>query len=149
MVEEKEPTSSLALVDNKPWYAEGVRFHCTGCAACCQGEGLVVIKDDEDLENMAAALSISVDDFIQKYTQMAEGHLCLIDKPHSTDCIFLEGKACRVYEGRPKQCRTFPFWQSVMRSKRCWDEEKVRCEGLDHPEGKHFSLEEIEAGLSQ
>ncbi len=149
MVEKQKESGSLNVINNKPWYKEGVHFHCTGCGACCQGEGLVILTNS-DVKNMAKELKTSVDNFIKTYTQIVGGDLCLIDKQNSTDCIFLDDKlACTLYEGRPKQCRTFPFWKSVMRSKRCWDEEKLRCEGMDHPEGRHFSQEEIDKAITE
>ena len=40
-------------------------------------------------------------------------------------CIFLgdDGKMCTIYEARPVQCRTYPFWPNIMQSKEKWDEE--------------------------
>jgi Fe-S-cluster containining protein len=55
------------------------------------------------------------------------------------DCIFLDresipGKAvCGLYEARPEQCRTWPFWEGNLRSRKSWEETKkhVPCPGMD------------------
>jgi Fe-S-cluster containining protein len=51
------------------------------------------------------------------------------------DCIFLEGgTACRVYDARPLQCSTYPWWPELM-DPAAWQQEKLStCEGLDHDE---------------
>eukprot|EP01031_Cornospumella_fuschlensis_P022540 gene22540-27509_t len=54
-------------------------------------------------------------------------------------CIFLsdaDAKTCTIYEERPLQCRTYPFWPSLMRSDAAWQEERVV---PDDKEGKHWS----------
>ncbi|PCI78039.1 zinc/iron-chelating domain-containing protein [Candidatus Aerophobetes bacterium] len=145
MVEKSDPSHVLNVINKQPWYSEGVRFHCTGCGACCESDGLVILTKD-DVERASNTLNIQKDAFIKQYTQKFGKHLCLIDQPDSTKCIFLNReKGCKIYSNRPKQCSTFPFWKDLMRSKRCWDEEKQLCEGLDHPEGKLYSSQEIDA----
>jgi hypothetical protein len=36
-----------------------------------------------------------------------------------------------VYEDRPRQCRTWPFWSSVLRSRESWEQAKAVCPGID------------------
>lgn len=45
-------------------------------------------------------------------------------------CVFLEpdGKQCSIYEARPVQCRTYPFWPTIMESMQSWDSE---CRRMD------------------
>ena len=63
------------------------------------------------------------------------------------DCEFLDrekipGKAvCGVYEDRPAQCRTWPFWPSVIKSKQTWERAKRVCPGID--KGKKYTLVQI------
>jgi len=33
------------------------------------------------------------------------------------NCIFLTGNRCDIYDVRPKQCRTFPFWNEFENGK--------------------------------
>jgi uncharacterized protein len=139
-----ENSSGLTLVDNALWYHEGLSFKCTGCGACCESDGMVELSA-EDVKNGAKALGISESDFLKTYTETVSRYRCLKDQPGTTKCIFLnEDKGCAIYEARPKQCRTFPFWKSLVRSKKAWQQERVRCEGLDHPDGRLYTPEEID-----
>ena len=51
-------------------------------------------------------------------------------------CVFLgdDGKLCTIYEARPVQCRTYPFWPKVMNTQQAWDDECRRTdEDTDNP----------------
>ena len=58
---------------------------------------------------MAAFLNLSEFDFIQQYTRLRPDRrgLALQDKA-TGECIFLEGRDCRVQAVKPQQCRDFP-----------------------------------------
>lgn len=122
-----------------PEGGKGLRFGCTMCGNCCSGPpGFVIVSDDE-CAALAKRLNISVAKFRNEYTNvMAEGRSLNEKKTaHGWDCIFLDrqkvpGKAvCGVYEDRPIQCRTWPFWPSLMKSRKTWDDAKKTCPGLD------------------
>jgi Fe-S-cluster containining protein len=132
----------------KPWYLEGVHFKCTGCGNCCAKEpGAVFISMDE-IEQLASFLGMEKKDFLEKYTRKLHGKISLKEHPNF-DCVFLKENRCTVYHHRPKQCKTYPFWPELMRSKKGWDSEKIRCEGLDHPEGVFHSFEEIRKKMEE
>jgi len=117
----------------------GLRFRCTMCGNCCTGpEGYVHLTDEEN-SALAARLNISKDDFLRDYTRDTVFGRSLKERatPHGLDCIFLDrdsipGKAiCGVYEDRPAQCRTWPFWPSIITSRRTWETAKRTCPGID------------------
>jgi Fe-S-cluster containining protein len=60
------------------------------------------------------------------------------------DCIFLDPKTrgCSVYEVRPKQCRTWPFWPSNLESPSKWGQAAKSCPGCN--KGKLYTLGQIE-----
>lgn len=134
----------------KPWYQEGLRFKCTGCGKCCTGSSGYVWVNLAEAKAIALRLLISLDDFIHKYTRKIGNRLALkeryIDKQY--DCIFLEGKRCTIYEERPQQCRTYPWWKENVHSSTSWDEESARCEGINHADAPLISLQEIQKHLS-
>ena len=47
------------------------------------------------------------------------------------DCVFFDGKTrkCTVYEARPRQCRTWPFWDSNIRTEEAWQRTCEVCPG--------------------
>ena len=83
---------------------------------------------DDEAADLAAHLGIDVTDFRRRYLRKVGGRYCLIDRPNR-DCIFLDGGGCTVYEARPTQCRTFPFWPENLASERTWAVVCLQCRG--------------------
>ena len=99
---------------------------------------------------MADTLGISLKEFLQQYTRLVDGELSLKEHPRTYDCIFLQdGNKCKVYQARPKQCRTFPFWPENMKSKEAWEQTAKRCEGIDHTHAPLIPLRIIEENLRE
>ena len=57
--------------------------------------------------------------------------------------FFKRGTGCTVYEDRPRQCRTWPFWQRVIDEPQEWADAGRGCPGIDH--GALHSAAEITA----
>lgn len=126
------------------WYKNGLKFKCTGCGGCCTGEPGYVWLTPEEVDEIAAHLGISKDQFIQSYTRSIFGRLSLREDRISFDCIFLKEKRCQIYTARPSQCRTFPWWKENIASPQSWKEVGKRCEGVDHPEAPVIPFEIID-----
>jgi uncharacterized protein len=133
------------------WFSQGpgLSFGCTMCGNCCTGpEGYVLVTEAET-QALAARLGMTAEDFNRKYTNKTSQGRSLNE--HKTefgyDCIFLDrdkfpGKAvCGVYEDRPAQCRTWPFWKSNLTSKIAWERAKRTCPGID--KGKLYPVQQI------
>ncbi len=47
------------------------------------------------------------------------------------DCVFFDANSrkCTVYNARPRQCRTWPFWQSNVATPEAWQETCDVCPG--------------------
>ncbi len=117
---------------SKEWWAEGVQFQCQGSGKCCtsHGEFGFVFMTPEDRKRMAKVLGLSTAAFTKKHCEKTRGAWHLIEEKGQPDCRFLRGKSCGVYEGRPTQCRTWPFWPEVMDAK-TWKKEVVSfCPGV-------------------
>ena len=115
-----------------PWYQDGLRFECTQCGGCCTGfPGTVRVTDDE-IHGLARRLGISQAEFRKGYTRsVGAEELSLQEKPN-LDCVFYDNDVgCQVYEDRPKQCRTWPFWRRVVRSAETWETEAATCPGMN------------------
>ena len=103
-----------------------------------------VFLTENDIELLSEKLDLSRDEFLKKYCRQVGRSYSLLElRPHH-DCIFLEkGERCSVYDARPKQCRTFPFWSQNLESRENWTSAGKECEGIDNPQGKLYSAEEI------
>lgn len=133
----------------KEWWREGVRFECTGSGKCCtsHGEFGFVYLSLEDRQRFAKYLNISTSTFTRRYCDKTGGIWHLKEDPKNMDCMFLKGKACGVYEARPAQCRTWPFWPEVMNAKSWAKDVKAFCPGVG--KGPVIPAESIERQIRE
>jgi len=125
----------------KIWYANtGLNFECQGCGGCCEGPGGYVWVDEEEMASMAKKLGLSDEQFSRRYVRIVFGRTALVDNEKG-DCVFLKDKRCSIYEQRPVQCRTFPWWPELLRSEKAWRENNYNCPGMNR--GVNHSAEEI------
>ena len=123
--------SRRAAAKRPAWYAEGLRFACQpDCGKCCtrHGEYDYVYLERDDVARLASHLKMTVTAFRAQWTKQDEGHTIL--KMDGPACPFLEGARCTVYEARPGQCGTFPFWPENLRSREGWEELGTFCPGV-------------------
>lgn len=124
--------------------AEGLRFDCIQCSACCSGSPGLVRLSREDLARLAKGFSMDPETFVSRYCRWLElgsgPELCL-KECENYDCVFLQKGACSVYQLRPTQCRTYPFWDEIVESKVTWNREAACCPGIG--KGTRHSPEEI------
>lgn len=114
-----------------PWYRNGLRFKCTECGQCCTGAPGYVWVTEQEIASMAKLLNIPVDLFKRQYLRQRNNRYALVEKKSQNhDCIFLKGKKCTIYQARPAQCRTFPFWKENLNSEESWKLAAEACEGI-------------------
>ena len=113
-----------------PWYNEGLGFNCTGCGGCCTGFPGFVWVNDQEIKAFASHFKISPQRFSDQYLRKVDDRFSLRESPVNYDCVFLDGKRCTVYNLRPSQCRTFPFWPQNIASPEAWAETARHCEGI-------------------
>ena len=67
----------------------------------------------------------------------------LKQKSKDQSCVFLDSDTnqCTIYEARPLQCSTYPFWPRFMSSSQAWNGE-VRITGNDASIGKIWTMEQ-------
>jgi Fe-S-cluster containining protein len=90
---------------------DGIPFECTQCGDCCRWEGEVFLTP-KDIGKISEALNISPSEFLEKSTISGK---TLKNKPHSTECVFLEDNKCTIFSSKPEQCDRFP----VKYTKKC------------------------------
>ena len=123
------------------WYAEGLRFECTRCGRCCTGEPGYVWVEKEEIARIAEFLKMSQKEFRKRFCRRVITRISLLERPNG-DCVFFHPNGCRVYPVRPLQCRTFPFWDHLLKKPARWEEMKKKCPGMGH--GHLYSPREIE-----
>ena len=98
----------------------------------------------EDIANLASVVGMDVNDFESQYVREIGVRKSLVEFDNG-DCVFFDGKTrkCRVYSARPRQCRTWPFWESNVRTPETWAETCSVCPGSGT--GRLYQLGEIEA----
>ena len=52
---------------------------------------------------------------------------------HSFKLAYWDNKEdrCHIYPVRPMQCRTYPYWDELVRSRAAWQRESCCCEGIE------------------
>lgn len=124
----------------------GLRFECTGCGGCCTGRGEHYIETTRtEQRRIQRFLGIGWRWFRRRYLTVDEDGIESLRWVRDR-CVFLDGeKRCRIYAVRPAQCREYPFWPEVVESRKTWEREARRCEGIGR--GAVIPLAEVRARL--
>lgn len=133
----------MAREDGGPWFKDGLRFECTQCGRCCGGApGYVWVTDDE-IRGLARRLGLAEDEFRRRHTRRVPGYGTSLTETDDFDCTFFDrdSERCTVYEDRPRQCRTYPFWGKVVASPATWELEADSCPGMNY--GPAWDLTQI------
>jgi len=105
---------------------------CNECQGrCCTGEsGYIYVTKTEALA-ISDVLGIDIKQLVSEYL-FKKGYKYSIKENkvgESYECIFYDSElnACKIYNARPTQCKTFPFWDYY---KSRIDELKEECPGI-------------------
>ena len=105
---------------------------CSECQAkCCRGESGYIYVTKDEANAICEYLDIEMREFVDKYL-FKKGYKYSIKERQVGDeyeCVFYDHKinGCSIYEARPTQCKTFPFWDYF---KTRVDELKAECPGV-------------------
>jgi Fe-S-cluster containining protein len=114
----------------QPWYKDGLRFQCTGCGDCCTGAPGYVWVNKEEITALAGELGLEISEFESRFVRQIGMRKSLVEYANG-DCVFFDGvtRKCKVYSLRPRQCRTWPFWESNIRTPEAWADTCRVCPG--------------------
>ena len=125
-------------------FKSGIKFECQGSGNCCVSRdsyGYVYLSLN-DINKLAKNFKLSIENFKLKYCQTTDGFIHLTEKKKlKGKCIFLDNYKCTVYNSRPIQCRTWPFWNENMNYKTWNNDISKNCPGIG--KGKLYSYKEI------
>lgn len=88
---------------------------CGDCnGICCNGETGNIWVSKKEMVAIASFIGIDVSEFIDSYLRKV-GYRYSIKELKKNDnyaCLFfdVEKNGCGIYDVRPEQCRTYPFW---------------------------------------
>lgn len=124
------------------WYADGLRFACTQCGNCCTGTPGFVWINDEEIAALAEFRGEPEEQVRGLYTRGEGGTRRSLKEKSNGDCVFYDRTAgCTVYPVRPRQCRTWPFWECNTESPATWARAAAECPGCN--QGELIPAEEI------
>jgi len=89
---------------------------CEECGGkCCTGESGYIWVTPIEMQKIANLLKISVDELKNNFLIKVGYKFSIKEKELAKNnyaCWFFDEKTsrCTIYEARPNQCRTFPFW---------------------------------------
>ncbi len=106
---------------------------CDSCGgACCTGESGYIWVKYAEIEEMATFLELTVEEFATIYLKKVKHRYSIVEKKlddQNFACRFFDEKLkqCSIYPVRPRQCRTFPFWEIYKNNS---EEVKNECPGI-------------------
>ena len=105
---------------------------CKNCdAKCCTGASGYIYANLDEIEKLRAKFKLSFKDFEEKYLLKVNGRYSFKEYKYQDGfaCVFFDelNKNCSIYELRPEQCKTFPFWNYFKTHKK---ELKKECIGV-------------------
>ncbi len=89
---------------------------CSKCKGnCCIGESGYIWINMQEIEKLSNHLNLTLDELRIKYLRKIGYKYSLNEiklEENNYACVFfdLNKRQCSIYETRPTQCRTFPFW---------------------------------------
>jgi hypothetical protein len=132
----------------KPFYENGLSFACTRCSRCCVGQPGHVFLSKDDVQRLLILLSLDFRRFYEEYCisiDTGEGVAISLRETGDHACILWSVPGCSVYDARPIQCSTYPFWSSIIESPESWSRESAECPGIGI--GNPYERTEIESAL--
>lgn len=89
---------------------------CESCDGhCCTGDSGYTWLSEQEISKIADYLGQDIDGFISGYLVRIGGRFCIkeVKIEGGFYCLFFDEKnrRCAIYDVRPVQCKTFPFWE--------------------------------------
>ena len=106
------------------------KFKCQGCGNCCKLENGYVYINEEEANQIARYLNLSLWVFKEKYVLKENGWLVISSPRHNPNCFLDKHQQCLIYPFRPKECQSYPNWPYLWRSYESLIAETNLCPGL-------------------
>lgn len=95
---------------------------CQECRGeCCRWGGFVWVTEEE-IQAISELMKMDLEAFVNTYVKASYRRLSLQERLRDGEyhcCLFDPfNNRCLVYQARPEQCRTFPFWDVYKKNTR-------------------------------
>jgi len=128
--------------DRVYFFDKGLMFSCQKCGRCCTGDPGIVHLTKREAKKIAISLETNIEEMICNELLIYLDGYRLYENPITGACVFLNDQnGCRIYEDRPLQCKTWPWWIENLRSPKAWQKIKRICPGIG--KGKVYSRDEL------
>ena len=127
--------------DRHYFFDDGLYFTCQKCGACCTGDPGIVQLTVNEAQKIAAFLEKEIDEMVGEELVVYKNGYRLYEDSESGACVFLKEGKCHIYELRPMQCKTWPFWIENLRSPKAWRKATNECPGIG--KGRKYTRNEI------
>lgn len=127
------------------FFDDGLLFACQRCGQCCTGAPGTIYVSKEEIDPIARHRRLSRMELISTCLYPFRDSYS-IHEDAAGRCLFFDD-GCTIYEARPLQCRTFPFWFSNLRSEARWRRVHEQCPGIGR--GRRYSRGEIMMSIQQ
>lgn len=89
---------------------------CAKCGGkCCTGESGNIFINNEEINLLSDYLKLDKKQFMEQFIKKVGLRYSLkeVEFEQGYACVFFDQikRNCSIYELRPKQCKTFPFWK--------------------------------------
>jgi uncharacterized protein len=101
---------------------------CAECGGkCCRGESGNIWVNKDEIKSIANFLKVTENQLEKGCLKSISGKFSVKDIALNGErvCFFfdMDKQNCSIYDVRPTQCRTFPFWESFKKDKKYLEEE--------------------------
>jgi Fe-S-cluster containining protein len=123
-------------------------FDCKLCKICCTGEGGIYLETEE-IAPAAKLKGLGVKEFKKKFLRAKANKWEVVCGPDGK-CSLLGPEGCTIHLAKPRICRLWPFFPSILEDPDALAEAKEGCPGI-HPDAtceelKEYYQEQTKAG---
>ena len=91
-----------------------------------------MLISQEEINRLSKKMHCKPEEWKAMYTYPLGKNKQSLREKKNLDCIFFQkDTGCKIYQDRPRQCQTWPFWNRILSSKKTWEEESKECAGMN------------------
>ena len=117
--------------------SDDIVFKCQKCGKCCRDKKGYVYPVTDDIRKMAKGMNMDELEFRKKYLIEDTALITHLKSNEDGSCVLLKDNKCSIYEFRPQQCATYPFWPQNFTYRANFERVLEECSGTKLKKGNH------------